>query len=236
MSVTGSERIATSKNVICNTTPFFSHHSYAFTISPSCPRLDEVPMLEPLICKKISHERLTSLVFRDDCFVTACQEGFVCTWARPGKWVRLSLFACRSIADPSLVLFVSVGKFDGHVESYAECRRERNGRSEQHDRIVLFDRQCRYFLFYDRLIHVRTQARMWLSMHVYQKSLVAVLCKLSNKLVNYMHIQNAFLINSNEEKLIKRMMQNLKFRVVFIVFLFANNAYSYFSDRSLCKY
>lgn len=55
--------------------------------SPSCPRLDEVPMLEPLICKKISHERLTALVFREDCFVTACQEGYVCTWARPGKWV-----------------------------------------------------------------------------------------------------------------------------------------------------
>lgn len=52
-----------------------------------CPRLDEVPMLEPLVCKKIAHERLTSLVFLDDCFVTACQEGYVCTWARPGKWV-----------------------------------------------------------------------------------------------------------------------------------------------------
>ncbi len=52
-----------------------------------CPRLDEVPVLEPLVCKKIAHERLTSLVFRDDCFVTACQEGYVCTWARPGKWV-----------------------------------------------------------------------------------------------------------------------------------------------------
>jgi hypothetical protein len=54
-----------------------------------CPRLDEVPVLEPLVCKKIAHERLTSLVFRDDCFVTACQEGYVCTWARPGKWVCL---------------------------------------------------------------------------------------------------------------------------------------------------
>lgn len=52
-----------------------------------CPRLADVPMLEPLICKKISHERLTSLVFRSDCFVTACQEGFVSTWARPGHGV-----------------------------------------------------------------------------------------------------------------------------------------------------
>lgn len=52
-----------------------------------CPRLDEVPLLEPLICKKIAHERLTSLVFREDCFVTACQEGYVFTWARPTRWV-----------------------------------------------------------------------------------------------------------------------------------------------------
>ncbi|CAJ0581958.1 unnamed protein product, partial [Mesorhabditis spiculigera] len=50
-----------------------------------CPRLEEVPMIEPLVCKKISHERLTVLEFRRDCLVTACQEGFICTWARPGK-------------------------------------------------------------------------------------------------------------------------------------------------------
>lgn len=59
--------------------------------SPCCPRLVDVPMLEPLVCKKISHERLTSLVFREDCFVTACQEGFVSTWARPGHGVSMRL-------------------------------------------------------------------------------------------------------------------------------------------------
>ncbi|ESO85392.1 hypothetical protein LOTGIDRAFT_177520 [Lottia gigantea] len=53
--------------------------------TPSCPRLDEVPMLEPLVYKKIAHERLTALVFREECLVTACQEGLVYTWARPGK-------------------------------------------------------------------------------------------------------------------------------------------------------
>ena len=58
---------------------------------PCCPRLSDTPMLEPLICKKISHERLTSLVFRSDCFVTACQEGFVSTWARPGHGVSFAL-------------------------------------------------------------------------------------------------------------------------------------------------
>ncbi|CAD5211721.1 unnamed protein product [Bursaphelenchus xylophilus] len=50
-----------------------------------CPRMDAVPIIEPLVCKKISNERLTVLCFRPDCLVTACQEGFVCTWARPGR-------------------------------------------------------------------------------------------------------------------------------------------------------
>ncbi|VDO70561.1 unnamed protein product [Heligmosomoides polygyrus] len=50
-----------------------------------CPRMEDVPVIEPLICKKIAHERLTVLEFRRDCLVTACQEGFICTWARPGK-------------------------------------------------------------------------------------------------------------------------------------------------------
>lgn len=50
-----------------------------------CPRMEEIPLLEPLVCKKIAHERLTVLIFLDDCLVTACQEGFICTWARPGK-------------------------------------------------------------------------------------------------------------------------------------------------------
>nr|XP_056702999.1 dystrophia myotonica WD repeat-containing protein [Euleptes europaea] len=50
-----------------------------------CPRINEVPLLEPLICKKIAHERLTVLLFLEDCIITACQEGLICTWARPGK-------------------------------------------------------------------------------------------------------------------------------------------------------
>ncbi|NXA17970.1 DMWD protein, partial [Ibidorhyncha struthersii] len=39
-----------------------------------CPRIHEVPLLEPLVCKKIAHERLTVLLFLEDCIVTACQE------------------------------------------------------------------------------------------------------------------------------------------------------------------
>ncbi|KAI0223358.1 WD repeat-containing protein 20, partial [Lamellibrachia satsuma] len=53
--------------------------------TPSCPRLDDVLLLEPLVCKKVAHERLTALVFHEDCMVAACQEGYVYTWARPGK-------------------------------------------------------------------------------------------------------------------------------------------------------
>ncbi|XP_061669189.1 WD repeat-containing protein 20 [Syngnathoides biaculeatus] len=58
--------------------------------TPLCPHMEEVPLLEPLVCKKIAHERLTVLIFLEDCLVTACQEGFVCTWARPGKAGLLS--------------------------------------------------------------------------------------------------------------------------------------------------
>lgn len=57
-----------------------------------CPRMEDVPLLEPLVCKKIAHERLTVLIFLEDCLVTACQEGFVCTWARPGKVVSDGCF------------------------------------------------------------------------------------------------------------------------------------------------
>lgn len=55
-----------------------------------CPRFDECPLLEPLVCKKIAHERLTALIFREDCFLTACQDGFIYTWARPGYSVSFS--------------------------------------------------------------------------------------------------------------------------------------------------
>lgn len=52
--------------------------------SPACPRFDDTPVLEPLVCKKIAHERLTALIFREDCLITACQDGLIYTWARPG--------------------------------------------------------------------------------------------------------------------------------------------------------
>ena len=53
--------------------------------SPICPKMNEVPLIEPLLNKKIAHERLTVLFFREECIVTGCQEGLICTWARPGR-------------------------------------------------------------------------------------------------------------------------------------------------------
>lgn len=51
--------------------------------SPVCPYIDDVPVLEPTVCKRISYERLTSLIFCQDGFITSCQEGVVFSWARP---------------------------------------------------------------------------------------------------------------------------------------------------------
>ncbi|KAM3958867.1 LOW QUALITY PROTEIN: WD repeat-containing protein 20 [Aphomia sociella] len=49
----------------------------------SCPRFDECPVLEPLVCKKVAHERLTALLFRAEYLLTGCADGGVNTWARP---------------------------------------------------------------------------------------------------------------------------------------------------------
>ncbi|KAI3422229.1 hypothetical protein GPALN_012759 [Globodera pallida] len=63
----------------------FTSHFFG---TAQCPRLEDVPMIEPLMCKKIAHERLGTLLFREDCIVTACQEGIICTWARPNLLTR----------------------------------------------------------------------------------------------------------------------------------------------------
>lgn len=77
-----SSSVSTSKN---NKTTIISTYDPMKLIgTPVCPRFDECPVLEPLVCKKIAHERLTALIFREDCFLTACQDGFIYTWARPG--------------------------------------------------------------------------------------------------------------------------------------------------------
>lgn len=53
--------------------------------SPICPKMNEVPLLEPSVCKKISFERLTSLIFCKEGFITSCQDGYVFSWARPSR-------------------------------------------------------------------------------------------------------------------------------------------------------
>jgi hypothetical protein len=50
-----------------------------------CPKLDEIPLIEPLICKRVANERLTGLIFKEDCFLIASQDGIVNTWTRPDK-------------------------------------------------------------------------------------------------------------------------------------------------------
>ncbi|XP_011312695.1 WD repeat-containing protein 20 isoform X2 [Fopius arisanus] len=65
-----------------------------------CPRFDECPVLEPLVCKKLAQERLTELVFREDCFVTACQDGYVYTWARPGHMPGQQVLTVPHIVSP----------------------------------------------------------------------------------------------------------------------------------------
>ena len=52
------------------------------------PKMSEVNHMEPLVAEKISQERLSALVFREDCFLTACQEGLIQTWTRPGTSVQ----------------------------------------------------------------------------------------------------------------------------------------------------
>jgi len=53
--------------------------------SPICPRMNEVPLIEPTVCKKISYERLTSLIFCKGGFITSCQDGYLFSWARPSR-------------------------------------------------------------------------------------------------------------------------------------------------------
>jgi len=47
------------------------------------PRMYEVPRIEPLVCKRVATEHLTSILFKKECILLACNEGNIQVWARP---------------------------------------------------------------------------------------------------------------------------------------------------------
>ena len=59
--------------------------------SPQCPRLHDVPLMEPIVCKRVASDRLTGIAFLDEAVVIACQDGSISTWARPGMLVRINI-------------------------------------------------------------------------------------------------------------------------------------------------
>lgn len=48
------------------------------------PRMHEVNLIEPLVAERVDQERLSDLVFREDCIVVAGYDGLISLWARPG--------------------------------------------------------------------------------------------------------------------------------------------------------
>lgn len=63
-----------------------------------CPRLHEVPLLEPLTCKKLARSMLTSIQFYKDFIVVACQEGVISCYARPHKQVRVQTYVQEQLS------------------------------------------------------------------------------------------------------------------------------------------
>lgn len=67
--------------------------------TPQCPRMNEVPIMEPIVLKKISRERLTALQFQHDGIVTACQDAYICTYARPGVCVYIFMVFLKKFLE-----------------------------------------------------------------------------------------------------------------------------------------
>ncbi|VEL32973.1 unnamed protein product [Protopolystoma xenopodis] len=84
-SVSSAAAAALAADVLANGARGLSHHSSKADLqpSPACPRLDDVPLLEPIVCPRASHDRLTDLVFCRDGIYMACQRGLILTWKRP---------------------------------------------------------------------------------------------------------------------------------------------------------
>ena len=66
--------------------------------SKICPRMVDISKLEPLVAKKIAYDRVSSLVFRQDCIVTSTYEGYINVWARPDE--QVSFFLVHNLIDP----------------------------------------------------------------------------------------------------------------------------------------
>lgn len=50
----------------------------------SAPSMSEINVIEPLVAKKICSERLTDIIFREDCLLISTEDGYVQLWSRPG--------------------------------------------------------------------------------------------------------------------------------------------------------
>ena len=48
-------------------------------------KMHEVNLIEPLVAERVSQERLSDLVFREDCIVVVSYEGLISLWVRPGE-------------------------------------------------------------------------------------------------------------------------------------------------------
>ncbi|XP_040992851.1 dystrophia myotonica WD repeat-containing protein-like [Juglans microcarpa x Juglans regia] len=55
------------------------------TLQPAAPSMRDVPKLSPLIAHRVHLEPLSGLIFTDESVLTACREGQVKIWMRPGN-------------------------------------------------------------------------------------------------------------------------------------------------------
>ena len=58
---------------------------YTVLDSVKVPRLYEVPRIDPLVCKRVSAERLTCIVYTKDFVILSCNEGIIYVWSRPSR-------------------------------------------------------------------------------------------------------------------------------------------------------
>ncbi|EDV23652.1 uncharacterized protein TRIADDRAFT_26155 [Trichoplax adhaerens] len=65
------------------TTTTNNNESTSINIQYQCPSITEIPLIEPIVARKIAHERVTSLAFTEDCITCASQDGQITIWIRP---------------------------------------------------------------------------------------------------------------------------------------------------------